>query len=217
MTKIIHFSDSHQSFPKLPKGDILVFSGDFSFLPKNSPLDVMEQELHEFNRYLTSIKDRYKQIVVIPGNHDFIFEKHEKKAREILDAATVLINEEVIIDGIKFWGSPYTPKFRSWAFNSTRDELVEIWNKIPTDVDVLITHCPPKFILDVVEGNPNHLGCDVLYGLFDTKQISPKLHCSGHLHSARGIIKTKTTIFSNASIMDERYDPSYDCNVIDID
>ena len=57
-------------------------------------------------------------------------------------------DSEVIIDGIKFYGSPWVTKFYDWAFMKLDEDLQPHWDNIPTDTDVLITHGPPKSILD---------------------------------------------------------------------
>ena len=51
--------------------------------------------------------------------------------------------------GIKIWGSPYTPEFNNWAFPlKTEEAKQELWQQIPNDIDILMTHGPPKGILD---------------------------------------------------------------------
>ncbi len=59
-----------------------------------------------------------------------------------------------MIEGLKFYGSPWQPTFHNWAFNLDRgEEIKKVWDKIPNDTDVLITHGPPFGILDkTVEG-----------------------------------------------------------------
>jgi hypothetical protein len=42
------------------------------------------------------------------------------------------------------------PTHRGWAFNADRgEEILKIWNKIPNNTDVLITHGPPIGETDV--------------------------------------------------------------------
>ena len=49
------------------------------------------------------------------------------------------------IVGLRFWGSPVTPRFCSWAFNADRGAPIRrYWDAIAPDVDVLVTHGPPK-------------------------------------------------------------------------
>ena len=45
--KIISISDTHQSYPfNLPEGDVLIHTGDYSFLPKSARynIELMKQE-----------------------------------------------------------------------------------------------------------------------------------------------------------------------------
>ena len=58
-------------------------------------------------------------------------------------------NESVEILGLKIYGSPYSPEFCNWAFSiNPDDESKQMWDKIPKDTDILITHGPPYKILD---------------------------------------------------------------------
>ena len=51
--KIVAISDTHQTFPKLPKGDILIHCGDYSLLPKSSKhhFNVTSKELKKLNNW----------------------------------------------------------------------------------------------------------------------------------------------------------------------
>jgi hypothetical protein len=102
--------------------------------------------------------------------------------------------------------SPYTPYFCAWAFNLPRDspEMAEAWLKIPSDVDVLITHGPPARILDMTVSNVN-AGCAQL--LARVQEIKPKLHVFGHIHEDYGLVKHGPTTFVNASICGLCYRP----------
>jgi Icc-related predicted phosphoesterase len=114
----------------------------------------------------------------------------------------------VEIDGIKFWGSPVTPRFFDWAFNRDAD-IQYHWNMIPYDTNVLITHGPPYGILDLTirEGKP--VGCHYLRRrLFDLKDL--KVHSFGHIHEGFGQQvgdgeDFEGVHFVNASYLDHRY------------
>jgi len=55
-----------------------------------------------------------------------------------------LEDSSTTVHGYKIYGSPWTPYFFGWAFNAQRGkECAEIWSKIPTDTEILITHGPP--------------------------------------------------------------------------
>jgi Icc-related predicted phosphoesterase len=114
-----------------------------------------------------------------------------------------LCDEELIIDGIKFYGTPYQPIFYHWAFNLDEENLKEKWAKIPSDTDVLLTHCPPKGILD------SGFGSESL--LLKINELKLKLHVFGHIHNPYGVtgktINGNNTIFANASVVNQQYLP----------
>jgi len=108
-----------------------------------------------------------------------------------------------------FLFSPWQPEFCAWAFNIKRDskEIRSIWNKIPLDTDVLITHGPPYGILDLTISK-EHAGCKALYECI--KLIKPKLHVFGHIHEAYGkqqADRKQSTIFVNAATCNISYQP----------
>ncbi|KAK4676900.1 hypothetical protein QC764_0065210 [Podospora pseudoanserina] len=55
--------------------------------------------------------------------------------------------------------------------------------KIPKEVDVVITHSPPRGILGK-DYNSKQAGCDCIYDA--TATAKPKLHCFGHIHEGWG-------------------------------
>jgi Icc-related predicted phosphoesterase len=115
-----------------------------------------------------------------------------------------LKNSAAEIDGIKIWGSPYTPWFFNWAFNERRGALIsKHWQLIPENTDVLITHGPVFGILDTVI-NEQHVGCkDLLQKIIELK---PKVHICGHIHESYGSVKKSGTRFINASLLNEAYE-----------
>ena len=57
---------------------------------------------------------------------------------------TYLEDEEVTVEGVRVFGSPWQPEFCNWAFNLERGEPCrQAWARIPTETDVLLTHGPP--------------------------------------------------------------------------
>ena len=191
--KLVIISDTHMGHRDimLPPGDVLIHCGDATFQGE-------EAEVFEFNEWLGA--QDFKHKIFVPGNHDWLFQKNEERARALLPNAHVLIDEELVIDGVKFYGSPWQPAFMGWAFNLFSGEaLREKWDLIPEDVDVLITHGPPYGILD--DGK----GCLQL-----TNRIlwleNLKLHCFGHIHGGYGVKRTSKKTFINASSMNEDYD-----------
>ena len=58
-----------------------------------------------------------------------------------------------------------------------------LWDDIPSDTDVLITHTPPYTHVDSTEAG-NHIGCPVLGHAL--RRVRPRLAVCGHIHAARG-------------------------------
>lgn len=202
--RIVAISDTHGlhgQLPKLPDGDVLVHAGDFTY-------DAGQAALRSFLRWFES--QPHKRKVFIAGNHDWAFEKWNGPARamvkELAPSADYLEDSGVEIDGIRFWGSPYQPEFCGWAFNRKRGpEIAHHWAKIPNGTDVLITHGPPKGILDISGFDNESCGCADL--LEAVNRIKPKLHVFGHIHHGYGQKVIDGTTFINASICNERYQP----------
>jgi hypothetical protein len=96
------------------------------------------QEILSFNRWLG--EQPFKHRVVCGGNHDRYFEAAPQQARALLTNAISLENTGITINGVTFWGSPYTPEFLNWAFMYPRGTSAQrYWNLIPDKLDVLIT------------------------------------------------------------------------------
>jgi Icc-related predicted phosphoesterase len=198
-------SDTHEKHLSLngfmPEGDVLIHAGDFTM--QGEPLYV-----NKFNEWLGTLP--YSRKIVIPGNHELTFDEKFNprylEARAGITNATLLINQSIIIDGIKFYGMPDTPEFCNWAFNRTSEEMESLSQAIPNDVDVLITHGPPYGHLDQTRINGDNLGCRKLRNRVDN--IRPKVHVFGHIHGGYGKKEDiYGTTFVNASICTERYRP----------
>lgn len=213
--KIICISDTH-SYPlsklDLPEGDLLIHAGDAT--SRGS-----EGEVNDFNRELGLIRDKYKHgIVFTPGNHDFYFEKKARytDVKKIITHAKCLLHESIELAGMKIFGSPYTPEFCNWAFNVPRNgpRIIKLWAEIPSETDILITHGPPKHILDLVLHDMFNAGCEAL--MKAVQRVNPKLHVFGHIHCAAGEVTQADTVFVNACIMDEAYKPVQNPVIVEI-
>ncbi len=182
-------SDLHGYKPELQGGDLLIVAGDLTARDKDS-------EYIELMLWLT--KQDYKKKVMIAGNHDGKLEAWQPMK---LDDVDYLCDSATEYEGLKIWGAPWTPTFYYWYFMKDRGEPIkEMWDKIPDDVDILVTHGPPYGILD------NRLGCmDLTNALPRLTKL--KLHVFGHIHESPGQEVINGTTFVNASIMDKRYRP----------
>ncbi|MHA2104937.1 MAG: metallophosphatase domain-containing protein [Candidatus Hodarchaeales archaeon] len=197
--KLVFISDTHDLKIKepIPDGDVLVHCGDIC--GEDSP-----KTIERFNEWMGSLPHPHK--IVIAGNHEIFFERENEHARSLMTNVTYLEDEEVVIDGIKFYGSPWQPWFYDWAYNLPRGEpLRKKWALIPEDTDVLVTHGPPFSILDKNFWENKQTGCREL--LKRVMSIRPKIHAFGHIHEGYGTKKIDKTIFVNASICTVFYEP----------
>lgn len=186
---ITFISDTHGLHDrlKLTAGTILIHAGDITEYGT-------EDEVAEFLVWFSRQVFKYK--IFIAGNHDLFLEECTPAERKRLMPSDVIYlqNSGIEIAGINIWGSPVTPYFLGMAFNARQGtEIKKVWNKIPTDTEVLITHGPPKGILD------NGVGDEEL--LYRINQIHPTVHCFGHAHGQNGITTINDTMFINASIV----------------
>ena len=216
--KLVVTSDCHGRLESadLPPGDVLILAGDlFSNRFTHPETDAASQfkDLLELDDFCG--RQDYEHVLLIAGNHDWVFERNRQAARQLKNVV-YLEDTGVIIDGIKFYGSPHQPEFFNWAFNLPRSgsELARVWSLIPDDTEVLITHGPPAGILDQPFGKGEHYGCELL--LKRVEQVRPRLHVFGHIHGSYGQTRVGETLFVNASLCDEHYQPVNRPHVIEI-
>ena len=188
--KLVIISDTHRKHDlvHLPEGDVLIHCGDVSGMGT-------EREIREFASWFD--RQEFDHKLVIAGNHDQLM------SSQWFRSATYLQDESITIDGIKIWGSPWTPTFFDWWWMlDAGPEIAKKWALIPQDTDVLITHGPPRGILDkTLEGD--YVGCEEL--LRAVKRVNPKIHCFGHIHEGYGMMDRYNTCFINASTCTRRY------------
>ena len=85
-----------------------------------------DHEVEDFMRWFSALDYKYK--VFIAGNHDFFFENETTKsiARFLNGNTFYLFNSTIEIEGLKIWGSPFTPTFFNWAFNHKRRKDIQM-------------------------------------------------------------------------------------------
>jgi len=208
--KLTLISDTHNKHNKLnqdlPGGDLLLHAGDISSMG-------YEHEILNFVVWLKKL-EQYKNKAFIAGNHDWGFQNNVEKVKDIVnlyESVNYLEDSVLLVDNgtdkpIKVWGSPWQPEFYDWAFNLPKngEELKSKWDLIPNDIDILVTHGPAWGLLDDVEGRRGqHLGCELLAEKI--KQIKPKIHVCGHIHSGYGHYFDGHTHYFNAAVLNEQY------------
>lgn len=191
--RIIAIADTHlfTSDLTLPAGDMLIHAGDHA---RHGDL----AELAEAAKWLGSLPFATK--VAIAGNHDWGFVNTPKAARELFERAGVCYLEDsgATIAGLRFWGSPWQPAYNDWAFNLPRGPSIAAkWDLIPRELDVLITHGPPRGIGDQSGFGERRAGCEEL--LARVQEVRPRLHCFGHIHEGGGQWQIDGTTFVNCT------------------
>jgi Icc-related predicted phosphoesterase len=208
--KIWHISDTHtfHELLEIHEGvDMVIFSGDCS-----NPRDpyTNEQEVRNFITWFDSLPIKHK--IFVAGNHETSIEKG-LITKDNFEQCGIhyLENDTIEIEGLKIFGSPYTPTFGyGWSFNKNRNKLEQMWkNIIKEDVDIIIVHGPPKGMLDLSYnrvGSMEYCGDKSL--LNRVIEVNPKFMMFGHIHNCSDIINAGTrtipgldTIFSNGSVV----------------
>lgn len=222
--KCVCISDTHnrqwESKLVIPDGDVLIHAGDMTIMGTPG-------ELVSVANWFEKIRDRFSAIVFTPGNHDLLFEDDLPRAMKFFEKMNnvhCLINQQIVINGMKFWGTPFTKRFRDWGFNVDPDKLSPYWEMIPSDTDVLITHQPPYGTGDYISyesapgiprrKNKEHLGCSELKR--KVEQLQPRLHVYGHIHSGAGTYRHGRTVMVNASVLNEQYSLVNEPTVVEI-
>jgi len=208
--KLVIVSDTHNFHKqvKIPECDILVHMGDFSSMGHH----------HEVENFLKWFSQQpAKHLIYIAGNHDLSYEREPDFKHEMVKKYSELVyleNSGIWIGDQYIWGSPYTPEFHNWAFLYARESEAArlIYSLIPNYTTILVTHGPPKRILDrCIHDNPPYpqdAGCEVLRRRI--AEVKPTYHLFGHIHEGYGMdhCTLAPTICINASTCDLSYEPN---------
>jgi Icc-related predicted phosphoesterase len=217
--RLVFISDTHLRHDfEIPKGDILIHAGDLTMMGS-------VEEVTRVSKWLKKVrvKGGFKACVVIPGNHDWMAEKDPVFMRLMIEEAgcIYLQHQPAVVEGLRFFGSGYTPRFYDWALNVDRGaKLAALWSQIPDDTQILVTHGPPKGRLD---GCPRadysdygtygrqplrywteHVGCaDMRDRIANLKDL--RIHAFGHIHRPGVEQGADGITYVNASTCDESY------------
>jgi len=193
--RIVCISDTHGGHRRLevPEGDVAIFAGD---VLERGDLEA----LRDFDAFLGGLP--HSEILVVAGNHDLCFEDSPGAAREALTNALYLQDESTELRGVRVYGSPWQPRLVAsetspFAFDRRRGAaLAEKWEAIPENVDLLVTHSPPKGVRDEIYTG-EAIGCRALRERLEA--VDPALHVFGHVHEHPGASRSDSRIYVNAS------------------
>ena len=213
--RITHISDTHNKHNQLngllPGGDLLIHSGDITSLGRKSEVERFVKWFNGIDNYTNKIFiagnhdmtfDREillrDKLAHFEGRTEYDTECAEGKPDWLDNLLQTglnhnvfyLENNYVMLDDVKIWGSPITPSFGyGWAFNKNRGyDINQIWNQIPDDTDIVITHGPIYGYCDRTDRGGLNVGCEQLYHRLN--EVRPQLHFSGHIHEAYGYRNT---------------------------
>lgn len=211
--KIICVSDTHtyqnRMIHPIPDGDVIIHAGDFMSSGYN------KFEYIPFLSWFNDLPHTHK--ILIAGNHDrYVQMCNEDFLSDVNSFKNInyLQDESIIIENVKFYGSPWTKYFYSWAFNFPNhnyypDRAKEVakacWAQIPDDTNVLITHGQPFGVHDRAPDGCD-TGCPELSRRIE-ELADLMLYVGGHIHCRHGAKKINEVTFVNASICDEDYCP----------
>lgn len=176
--RVVCISDTHSQhdkLPPLPPGDILIHAGDLTESGGKGQVDKALAWLH-------AAPHPYK--IVIAGNHDTVLAEPTTRDAFLAKYPGLIYLEDssatIEVRGrlLTVYGSPRTPSHGSGVFRYSRQE--NVWNNVPAFTDILVTHGPPQFHLDV-----SQVGCPHL--LATLYRHRPALHVFGHIHASRGL------------------------------
>jgi predicted phosphohydrolase len=184
--RIVCISDTHNTTPDVPDGDILLHAGDMT---NSGSFDELQAQIN----WLNSLSHKYK--VCIAGNHDLLLDADfvarmppnipslGGSASDLNWGSVVYLQNTattLAVNGreINIFGKPDTPRYGNWAFQHPAS--TDTWTgTIPPATDILLTHGPPRGHLDL-----NRKGCTWLQK--ELWRVRPRLCVFGHVHEGRG-------------------------------
>lgn len=221
--KIIATSDFHGMLPPVEDVtpcDVLVIAGDIApdhpagkreryALDDNGASFQADWLQEEFQPWLDSLGGQVRHVLAVWGNHDFVGEPNRFGVEPpALEGITLLNDESIVIDGVKFHGTPWVPGLPRWAFYGSEEFLKARAESIPSDVDVLISHGPPYGTADFVAPQFGSLsvGDRAMAGTLGSL-YSPQVFICGHIHEQYGTHEHNGVYVANVSYVDENYVP----------
>jgi Icc-related predicted phosphoesterase len=208
--KLVCISDTHSRHDQIQVpdvGDVLIHAGDYSYHGTVS-------ETTAFLDWFAARPQPHK--VLVPGNHDRLFEDNPKLASEMCTERGIILldNKYAEHEGVIFYGCPMTPMFGDWAMMLTSWESKDYWESVKDKMTVLISHGPPYGILDRTKDG-RFIGCR--YHLEAIERLKPDICIFGHIHLNGGQeVHKDGTSFYNVACLDERYVPVNSARVIEL-
>ena len=238
MIDIAVFSDPHGNLPPITEPfDLMLIGGDICPAHDHYYWYQRGWLSTEFVKWVRELpfKDKSSKVVFIGGNHDMYLD-HEPNPNkgdfssiytDIIKPCggrlVYLEDDEYVfkkeaeggkIESLKIYGTPWCKIFGEWWFMRPDDKLKIIYDAIPDDLDILLTHDAPdiqgcgKITMGPWAGE--NAGNKVLADAVRKKE--PKYCFFGHIHSASHTLTKvyrKNTHIRCVSLLDEDYYPLF--------
>lgn len=202
--RLVATSDTHfkVDISFIPDGDVFVHAGDL--MRTGYPSDFAEQL-----EWLAALPHKTK--LYVPGNHDFHMQVYPGPALQELRAIGVWVvglpgnihySSYKLPNGMSLLGLPYIINLPRWAFN-VEEEVIEEHLKRVGKHEIIVSHMPPKYCRDQVNGI--HTGVNAYW---EYSLANRPLHwIFGHIHECYGSEKRDLfpTIYHNVAMCDRSY------------
>jgi hypothetical protein len=136
---------------------------DYNLVGAGLPADPAAEERHDYDLSMGLFRDAAADGVVFlerEGVHEFGLANGAR---------------------LRVYASAWTPRFGNGAFQYPRADGHAY--DVPSGVDVVVSHGPPKYVLDQTKGG-EHVGAEDLWRA--VARAPPKVHCFGHIHESWG-------------------------------
>ncbi|KAK7438937.1 calcineurin-like phosphoesterase [Colletotrichum acutatum] len=219
-TRFVCVSDTHNTTVKLPKGDVLIHAGDLTNQGSYSELSKAVQWLEK--------ADFETKIVVADFYTQHVSHFHNQTPQSPQDCAALLTNSPSITylahetatirlsspsgpqTSFTIFASPYSPRNGLWAFGydapqhgsvgAAVSNLPTLWDDIPLEADVVVTHTPPHTHCDESRAR-RAAGCEALRRAL--WRVRPRLAVCGHVHEGRGVERVSWDVGCGGSAFKE--------------
>ena len=193
--RCVVISDTHtmQSDLRLPPGDILIHAGDL--LRRDQKRRDGLAELRRIGKWFQ--RQDFREKLVVAGNHDATLETMPRALIEETLQCRYCDDDMIEIQGFRFFLSPFSASNSAHsvnrAFQSPKRREKFRQNAKALKIDVLVTHGPPRGILDAGIGSTD------IRDVSDA--LKPKFHVFGHQHNFVGVCRRRS-IYINAANAD---------------
>lgn len=166
------------------------------------------------------------EVVATPGNHDsFLREELGNGWKRFAGNLHILVDRCETVCGLKFYGTPWVPFINGqWCWERADNRLDEKFDLIPSGIDILVCHTPPKGVGEEETFDVSRQHYKMYWKHFGSKSLReailrcrPRCVVCGHIHSGdHGLNRIGNTALINCSLIDERYVEAYKPSEIEV-